>query len=164
MSKEHPRKSEEIARQIATGILECDTCGLPQPLSEYNKNTHSKHGYWYTCKPCIKERRKPTPTERSFKQNLRIRFNLSLKEFEDMLAAQDNKCAICDTEFSSTKERHIDHDHKCCSGSKKVCGRCIRGILCRACNHALGLLKEDTERLDAMIEYIERWKVIYSDA
>lgn len=48
---------------------------------------------------------------------------------------------------------HLDHDHSCCPGSI-ACGRCVRGWLCKSCNVALGLLKEDPDRATGLAEYV----------
>jgi hypothetical protein len=66
------------------------------------------------------------------------RYNLSRERRLALLAAQDNRCAICRVEFGSARalRPHIDHDHRCCSGNKS-CGNCIRGLLCSKCNGLL---------------------------
>jgi hypothetical protein len=49
----------------------------------------------------------------------------------------------------------VDHNHQCCS-SKTSCGRCVRGLLCHACNKALGLLGDDADRVVAAVVYLLR--------
>jgi hypothetical protein len=51
----------------------------------------------------------------------------------------------------------VDHDHACCPNFRKVCGECVRGLLCRSCNYALGNVKDSRERLQALIDYLDRW-------
>lgn len=58
------------------------------------------------------------------------------------------KCEVCGT----NKELHVDHDHSCCPG-QSTCGKCVRGLLCRSCNLALGFLHEDPVRIMALAEY-----------
>ena len=58
---------------------------------------------------------------------------------------QDNCCAICKLPFITTE--CIDHCHT--SGK-------VRGILCRDCNAALGLVKDDVAILKQLIEYLGR--------
>jgi len=40
----------------------------------------------------------------------------------------------------------VDHDHK--SGA-------VRGLLCNACNTAIGLFEEDAQRFLAVLEYVQ---------
>jgi hypothetical protein len=35
----------------------------------------------------------------------------------------------------------VDHDHSCCPG-RQTCGKCVRGLICRQCNTAFGVLTE----------------------
>ena len=60
-------------------------------------------------------------------------------------------CALCGTE---TSKYHIDHDHSCCSGDTRCCGKCFRGFLCRSCNIGLGMFKENDELLEAAAAYL----------
>jgi hypothetical protein len=43
----------------------------------------------------------------------------------------------------------VDHDH---STNK------VRGLLCRPCNHAIGLLKDDSRNADRASEYLKAHK------
>lgn len=68
-----------------------------------------------------------------------------------MLEDQNHLCAICKTEgFKMHKGVYyslvVDH----CHATKKV-----RGALCNNCNRALGLFKDDINRLKAAIRYLE---------
>lgn len=49
----------------------------------------------------------------------------------------------------------IDHDHSCCPGAGS-CGKCVRGGLCRNCNNAIGLLKENLDNFNRAVEYLSR--------
>lgn len=59
----------------------------------------------------------------------------------------NNCCAICACEFSETNKPRVDHDH--------VTGA-TRGVLCRNCNVALGLFKDDVTRVQAALDYLKR--------
>jgi hypothetical protein len=79
--------------------------------------------------------------------HLMRKFNLTLEEYDQMLAAQDGGCAICGDAPDDGKTFHIDHDH----GTGEV-----RGLLCQRCNHALGLFRESSDLLYAAAEYVAK--------
>ena len=60
---------------------------------------------------------------------VRSKYDLSLKQYDEMCARQDGLCAIC----KSKKQLVIDHDHKT--------GR-VRGLLCKGCNSGIGLMRD----------------------
>jgi hypothetical protein len=65
------------------------------------------------------------------------------------------RCGICGAD---DRDLVIDHDHECCPGAK-ACGRCVRGMLCRPCNVAVGMFKESPALLRDAAEYLEAHKV-----
>lgn len=84
------------------------------------------------------------------------RYGLTLDEFNDMLAAQDYKCAICPRTVDTSefaKSFHVDHDHNCC-GKGRACKNCVRGILCHGCNTGLGAFGDSVESLTNAIAYL----------
>lgn len=85
---------------------------------------------------------------------LKYRYGITLDKYKELLAKQEDKCKICKTHQSGLKKKlSVDHDHSCCPG-KKSCGECIRGLLCSACNHAIGLLKDNKEYMFNAIIYL----------
>lgn len=75
------------------------------------------------------------------------RYGLSVADYDRMLTAQKGRCAICDRKKLTARSRRLAVDH--CHKSGRV-----RGLLCLACNSALGLLSESAERCEAMARYI----------
>ena len=75
----------------------------------------------------------------------------------DLLERQGGRCAICrsDTPGTFGHSWHIDHDHRCCSGSYS-CGKCVRGLLCAQCNVGVGYFRDDPEILRAALDYLHR--------
>lgn len=77
---------------------------------------------------------------------LRKRYGISLEEFNAILMFQNNKCKICEKEFTKSKDKHIDHDHT--TGL-------VRGLLCPVCNKMLGYSMDKIDILKKAILYLE---------
>lgn len=78
------------------------------------------------------------------------RYGISLLEYEEMLRAQNNRCATCDKHETEVhkKRLHVDHCHE--TGK-------VRGLLCRSCNVALGFVEESEDTLTEMILYLRKF-------
>lgn len=64
---------------------------------------------------------------------------------------QPDQCEICGV-FARDFKRGLCYDHDHISGE-------FRGWICTRCNTTLGLVKENTETLMALIEYINKYRV-----
>ena len=79
------------------------------------------------------------------------RYGLTPTQFEDLLAAQGGRCAICRTDqIPKRGSWHVDHEHTTCK---------VRGILCHGCNVALGHFNDDPVRLRAAAAYVEAYMI-----
>lgn len=67
------------------------------------------------------------------------------------LYADGSICAICKKQGKTV----IDHDHACCTGTSASCGKCVRGILCINCNHAIGSARDSVAVLASAIDYLQ---------
>lgn len=81
---------------------------------------------------------------------LRSTHGMTLVMYNELLSRQGGTCGICrkppdGTPGTNSAWLHVDHDHL--TGA-------IRGLLCRACNTAIGLFRDDRERLQAAALYI----------
>jgi len=114
---------------------ECKNCGVTKPSSEFNNDSKSIDGKQCRCKPCRKMER------------VLHKYGLSKERYDLMLWAQDNRCVICTTEFSDSVTPVVDHCHN--TGE-------VRGLLCSNCNTALGLFKDNVDRLQKAIQYLAR--------
>ena len=83
------------------------------------------------------------------KYHLKNRYSLSISKFNNLLLAQNMKCAICKEplDLQNPHNVNIDHDHK--TGK-------IRGILCNKCNVAIGLLRDNPEYAYSAFIYLKK--------
>jgi len=72
-------------------------------------------------------------------------YNLSIKEYNELLTIQSGVCAICGNPPNG-KYLNVDHDH---STGK------VRGLLCQSCNVILGCANDSIETLLQAIEYLK---------
>lgn len=87
-----------------------------------------------------------------FEYTLKNTYGITLEQFHSLLVAQDGRCAICNEPM---EDPSVDHDHSCCPG-KKSCGRCIRGLLDKNCNAALGLFNDSAIVVQKAVEYLHK--------
>ena len=97
-----------------------------------------------------KEYRTREGTQKSYwKRNLRDNYNLTPDCFNAMWSKQDGKCAVCEISMEPRGRTNssvaVDHNHH--TGE-------VRGLLCRACNHGMGHMKDDPEVLLKAAEYL----------
>lgn len=77
---------------------------------------------------------------------VRSKYGIEINDYENLLAAQDNKCAICRKPASEiTKRLFVDHDHKT---------NAVRGLLCSDCNFGLGNFKDSKKLLLSAAKYL----------
>lgn len=83
------------------------------------------------------------------------RFQLTAKDYLEMLERQGGVCWICKTdEPGGTGRWHVDHNHACCD-TYPTCGECNRALLCTWCNTGLGMFKDDAEILRRAVDYLD---------
>lgn len=92
---------------------------------------------------------------------LRRYYGITFDDYQALFAKQNGVCAICAQPETAVAKQggkvrwlSVDHDH----GNGQV-----RGLLCNACNHALGEMKDDPERLRTAADYIERHRALHTD-
>ncbi|WP_431832476.1 endonuclease VII domain-containing protein [Brucella melitensis] len=126
-------------------VKNCKKCGEMKAVSEFYKDKKSKDGLRSHCKPCHYTYYKKDYSK-AREMNLKRLYGITLEEYEAMLLKQDGVCAICGlTERVEGRALAVDHCHA--TGA-------VRGLLCSACNIALGKFEDDTERLRKAITYL----------
>lgn len=132
---------------------ECNKCGYVG--DDFYKSTPKR------CRPCVKatndawRERNPNYMKRKGSeyrstpdwkrnQHLNHRYGITPDDYAEMESRQEGKCMICQ---QTPKRLVVDHCHD--TGA-------VRALLCNPCNTAIGLMKDDAERLVRASEYVSR--------
>jgi hypothetical protein len=99
----------------------CTKCDETKPLNEFHVSKNYKLGHRAMCIVCERVYRKHW--------NRACLYGVSRDEFEELVAKQNGRCAICDGPPLEGESLCVDHDHR----TSKV-----RGLLCKGCNVGLG--------------------------
>ena len=121
----------------------CGECKRTLPEDKFHKRTYKSGniGLQSKCGECSSRIR--TERHKRPHSSIRLKLKLTQEEVDNLLAP--GKCEACGT----TEARLcIDHDHD----TEKP-----RGLLCHNCNTALGLLKDDAERITQLGNYLSRY-------
>lgn len=78
---------------------------------------------------------------------LRYKYGISLEEYDVMFAEQDGACWICQNLCATGQRLSVDHCHD--TGV-------VRGLLCKRCNSAIGMLQEDADLVLRAADYMTR--------
>lgn len=87
--------------------------------------------------------------------HLKRSFGIDLAKYSEMVAAQDNRCAICgepETQMRGGKLKALAVDHNHTTGA-------VRELLCCDCNQALGKFKDSEAILTSAIAYLRKHMV-----
>lgn len=107
----------------------CPMCRTEKPADEFYRNLARNDWLSTYCKACWSadsKARYPNNADRMKDSRLRSRYGITLEEYEEILLAQGNKCAICGARPKyESRSFSVDHSHED--------GR-VRGILCVRCN------------------------------
>jgi hypothetical protein len=119
-----------------------------RPMARKGKNAKYLHSY---CSGCESSRAREVGFDARRKWNLQKKYGITVEQYGVMLGMQEGCCAICAQPETQTMNGRpvtlaVDHDHE--TGK-------VRKLLCKACNTAIGLLGEDTARIDKARQYLE---------
>lgn len=132
----------------------CKSCGKIKPYEDFAEHPRCVGGRNSKCRSCknvmaadhyqrnkdiIREKRKG----RHRKTWTMQKYGLPEEKYQEMYAAVDGRCQICNNHH---KTLCVDHDH--------ATGK-IRGLLCTRCNFGLGNLKDDVSLLNKAIIYLQ---------
>lgn len=148
---------------IPDGYALCSACGEIKTNAEFKLRTSRSTANpgvrvpASRCKPCLKIIE--APSRKAYKAVLCARqYGISIEKYLELMARPC--CDGCGIDFSLMEDtpdrvrrgkRNIDHCHE--TGV-------VRGVLCRECNVALGLLDENSIRIRKLADYIERFSSV----
>jgi len=113
----------------------------------YQEHKEEKAAYYQANRDRVLKQQKTPAAKMAHKYaKMKYKYDVTKKEYHDLYNSQNGKCLICGIDLKILDENtHVDHDHK--SGK-------VRGLLCRDCNHGIGLL-DTLAKLHKAIDYLE---------
>jgi hypothetical protein len=136
-------------------LRDCGKCGSLKVLLVSGASRcllcHNRRGREYYRNSAVRRRKQ--------RESYVIRkYGLSIESLREMLFRQGSRCAICLKHWQDCAPAkqvlyevvflqylYVDHDHK--TGK-------VRGLLCNACNTAIGLFQEDPVRMTSALSYL----------
>lgn len=164
-----PHPGDPFVETLPIGVTKaCAGCKEERPVTQFGFAPRMRDGLKSYCTPCLSEygrelrakdpeaaraaesrraRARYTP-ERGRRRHLKDMYGLAPEEYDQMLAAQGGRCAICEAPTAGGKgDWHVDHCHE--SGAN-------RGLLCSTCNVGLGMFRDNPDLLLAAARYVTR--------
>lgn len=135
----------------------CSKCKEEKPKSSFrSRGGKQKHLLKSYCNACLyQDHKRWTEDNQGLVREYRAkdkwtlkkrcaRHNITPEEFWSIYEEQDGTCPICDKAIEAESSA-IDHNHK--TGE-------VRGILCKSCNRAIGLLGDNPDNLSRAESYL----------
>jgi hypothetical protein len=129
----------------------CVRCQIVKPADEFNRKGYTRKGavqrrnLCAACRPSTRQRHGEETAQAKRIRKLRNDYKMTLAQYEQMLAIQEGRCAICLGGPGKEGKLHIDHCHK--TGV-------VRALLCGPCNRTLGVYESIAEKAGAyLVQY-----------
>lgn len=140
----------------------CTKCLIDKHPLNFHKHQMTRDKLSPVCRDCCRKyrqanRKRRNATERKrysnypdkFRNaNYKCKYGITLDQYNNILAVQNNKCAICKTDKLTRGNKNFQIDHCHISGK-------VRGLLCFPCNSALGQFKDSIDILAEAKKYLE---------
>jgi hypothetical protein len=121
---------------------------------EFANNKARHDGLQSYCRECMKNISKEwisanpqKHAKQSKRKRLKYFYKMTLEEYDRIWEAQSGVCPGCLGPCEQYTNLSVDHSH--------VTGK-VRGLLCRDCNLALGICRDDPDRLRRLADYLEQ--------
>jgi len=153
--------------------VSCPNCGLVRLARGDKVRKAQREGKEFWCLPCrnrtrVHKPRKYTGTkeernrqaskewklknpDKVVNKRYKARYGITLPEYQEKLALQNNKCLICNVDEKDSRQGKlvVDHNHE--TGE-------VRGLLCHNCNCGLGHFKDNMDILKNALNYLDKVK------
>ncbi len=144
LGKRHPTGTGYLRDDL--GRKRCHDCLEWLEIEHFGRVTGKGDGFTTQCRRCRRM------------YAIARKYGLSADRYEQIIQDQGFECAVCRRPLEDRGHLvAVDHDHDCCSPRGVACGRCVRGVLCMACNTSLGGMKDDPDRLLRAAAYLVGW-------
>ena len=138
-------------------LVHCGRCGETKPRDAFYDLRHTTEPR-RPCKACILADKRARYAAKdgdrvSHAQVLREKHNLTPQAYDQMLAAQDGRCAVCGHRETARgrggtpRRLAVDHDHR--TGA-------VRQLLCHRCNLVTWAVEENPALLDEIGAYLRK--------
>lgn len=127
----------------------CSKCNKRKYLSDFHKDKYAKDGLAFQCKDCKSNHyQNVTKGEVQRRYTLKHKFNITIKDYDEMFEKQDGVCYICG-EPEISRRLSIDHNH--------TTGK-VRKLLCVRCNTLVGHFENRNWLVDKILNYLKEHK------
>ena len=116
----------------------------------HNRSTYTNQGC--RCEICVEANTSYSKTRyyedyktQRARKNV-AKYNINMEQYRLMLEEQGGLCAVCEQPNNLDRPLYIDHNHT--TGE-------VRGLLCHRCNVALGMVSDNIEVLEKLIDYLK---------
>jgi hypothetical protein len=120
----------------------CNVCGDTNPENFYPYLLTKCKRDHYAYQKTYRGRQAGKRISKDKKYSLKKRYGLSVQQFENLLQAQEERCASCREPLMVPQ---VDHNHDTNQ---------VRGLLCNGCNRALGFLNDDLDKISGLYDYL----------
>ena len=129
----------------------CDVCGSTFEHWHYETK--------YCSKPCTNKAYYSRNRTKQLNKDTQLKkvYGISIEDYKQLFKKQNGVCAICNEPETQVHNKTkqvlnlcVDHDHD--TGF-------VRGLLCKKCNMALGLLQDSSELLQTATNYLKAAQV-----
>lgn len=133
---------------IKDGKKMCSECFQWKDLADFGIRPERGNRPRSACNECLKSKAiKYNASDAALNSAYIRKYNVDLEWYDKIFKRQNGSCAICETPGPSRGSERLVIDH--CHRVGKP-----RGLLCRACNTAIGKLGDDTQGILRALNYL----------